>query len=402
MNQTVTTKRKIFSAIFLMASASIGPLFLLSTAEDTFQFKENLAFIIIMTAIIELGIQMNVWRILTTVNQPANIVIEKIIPKSLPFTSVLILLGGVAFNILNIAGLGIGMSLLFNIDVKLGASIGLLIGILIFLFNKNRITLYTFVIVLFSFIVSIILLSFLFVMFDVPYSLVFARTVIPDIEFNTITSIATMVALSIGGYISFSGAHRLIDIGVTGEQYKKEVTKSAAYSVLIVTAVRFILFLTILGLTNKNVIIFEDNILEGAFLEIFGDIGIYALGILFVAASISSIIGATYTIGTFIKPMNVIIKTHIDTILMMIVLTSWFVYLLTGEDVMLIKVASILNGLIIPVILGGVLHASKRKDITKSYKHPSWLFVYGVISLIVLFVLVFISIYDILQLSFYS
>ena len=115
MNQTVTTKRKILSAIFLMASASIGPLFLLSTAEDTFQFKENLAFIIIMTAIIELGIQMNVWRILTTVNQPANIVIEKIIPKSLPFTSVLILLGGVAFNILNIAGLGIGMSLLFNL-----------------------------------------------------------------------------------------------------------------------------------------------------------------------------------------------------------------------------------------------------------------------------------------------
>ena len=106
--------------------------------------------------------------------------------------------------------------------------------------------------------------------------------------------------------------------------------------------------------------------------------------------------------STFIKPVNVIIKTHIDTILMMIVLTSWFVYLLAGEDVMLIKVASILNGLIIPVILGGVLHASKRKDIAKGYKHPSWLFVYGVISLIVLFVLVFISIYDILQLLFYS
>src|SRR5699024_12358714 len=105
----------------------------------------------------------------------------------------------VDFKILNIAGLEIRISLLFNIYVNLGASIGLLIGILIFLFNKNRITLYTFVIVLFSFIASIILLSFLFVMFDVPYSLVFARTVIPDIEFNTITSIATMVALSIGG-----------------------------------------------------------------------------------------------------------------------------------------------------------------------------------------------------------
>src|SRR5699024_7463336 len=100
MNQTVTTKRKIFSAIFLMASASIGPLFLLSTAEDTFQFKENLAFIIIMTAIIELGIQMNVCRILTTVNQPANNVIEKIIPKSLTFTSMLIILCGFAFNII--------------------------------------------------------------------------------------------------------------------------------------------------------------------------------------------------------------------------------------------------------------------------------------------------------------
>src|SRR5699024_5043859 len=155
----------------------------------------------------------------------------------------------------------------------------------------------TFVIVLFSFIASIILLTFLFVLLYVPYSLGFACSLIPDIEFNTITSIATIVSLSIVGYISFSGAHRLFDVGISGEQHIKDVRKVAAYSVLIVTAVRFILFLTILGLTNKNVIIFEDNILEGAFLEIFGDIGIYALGILFVAASISSIIGATYTIG---------------------------------------------------------------------------------------------------------
>lgn len=396
MNERRLERNKIFSAVFLMASASIGPLFLMSTADLTIQFYERLAFVIIITGIIELGIQMNIWRILTVAKTPAHLVINKIIPNFGTFMSVVVLLGGIAFNIINILGLGIGISLLFNVDIKLGASIGLMIAILFYLLNRNRITLETFIGVMLSFIIAIILLAYAFTATDVPYDVTLAKTVLPMIDYDIVTTIAMMVALSIGGYISFAGAHRLIDVEITGEKYKTAVTRSAAYSVIIVTVTRLLLFFTILGLSRSNVILFKDNLLESAFSEVFGGLGSYALGILFICASLTSIVSVAYTTGTFIKSVNDIIKKYIDVVLLMLVLTSWFIFLLKGEEVVLLQITTILNGLILPVILGGILHSSRRSDIVGHYRHPLWLSIYGVLSLAVSFILVFILIYELL------
>ncbi|MDK6863275.1 NRAMP family divalent metal transporter [Nosocomiicoccus ampullae] len=396
MNERRLEKSKIFSAVFLMASASIGPLFLMSTADLTIQFYERLAFVIIITGIIELGIQMNIWRILTVAKTPAHLVINKIIPNFGTFMSVVVLLGGIAFNIINISGLGIGISLLFNVDIKLGASIGLMIAILFYLLNRNRITLEMFIGVMLSFIIAIIILAYLFTATDVPYDVTLAKTVLPMIDYDIVTTIAMMVALSIGGYISFAGAHRLIDVEITGEKYKAAVTRSAVYSVIIVTVTRLLLFFTILGLSKSNVILFKDNLLESAFSEVFGGLGSYALGILFICASLTSIVSVAYTTGTFIKSVNDIIKKYIDVVLLMLVLTSWFIFLLKGEEVVLLQITTILNGLILPVILGGILHASRRTDIVGDYRHPLWLSIYGVLSLAVSFILVFVLIYDLI------
>lgn len=396
MNERRLEKSKIFSAVFLMASASIGPLFLMSTADLTIQFYERLAFVIIITGIIELGIQMNIWRILTVAKTPAHLVINKIIPNFGTFMSVVVLLGGIAFNIINISGLGIGISLLFNVDIKLGASIGLMIAILFYLLNRNRITLETFIGVMLSFIIAIIILAYAFTATDVPYDVTLAKTVLPMIDYDIVTTIAMMVALSIGGYISFAGAHRLIDVEITGEKYKTAVTRFAVYSVIIVTVTRLLLFFTILGLSRSNVILFKDNLLESAFSEVFGGLGSYALGILFICASLTSIVSVAYTTGTFIKSVNDIIKKYIDVVLLMLVLTSWFIFLLKGEEVVLLQITTILNGLILPVILGGILHASRRSDIVGDYRHPLWLSIYGVLSLAVSFILVFVLIYDLI------
>lgn len=368
----------------------------MSTADLTIQFYERLAFVIIITGIIELGIQMNIWRILTVAKTPAHLVINKIIPNFGTFMSVVVLLGGIAFNIINISGLGIGISLLFNVDIKLGASIGLMIAILFYLLNRNRITLETFIGVMLSFIIAIILLAYAFTATDVPYDVTLAKTVLPMIDYDIVTTIAMMVALSIGGYISFAGAHRLIDVEITGEKYKTAVTRSAVYSVIIVTVTRLLLFFTILGLSRSNVILFKDNLLESAFSEVFGGLGSYALGILFICASLTSIVSVAYTTGTFIKSVNDIIKKYIDVVLLMLVLTSWFIFLLKGEEVVLLQITTILNGLILPVILGGILHASRRSDIVGHYRHPLWLSIYGVLSLAVSFILVFILIYELL------
>jgi Mn2+/Fe2+ NRAMP family transporter len=54
-----------------------------------------------------------------------------------------------------------------------------------------------------------------------------------------------------------------------------------------------------------------------------------------------------------------------------------------GKPAKLLIVAGSLNGLIIPVMLVMILIASKRKDIVGDYKHPKWLFITGIIIVII-------------------
>ncbi|SUM33336.1 Mn2+/Fe2+ transporter NRAMP family [Staphylococcus gallinarum] len=54
-----------------------------------------------------------------------------------------------------------------------------------------------------------------------------------------------------------------------------------------------------------------------------------------------------------------------------------------GKPVTLLIVAGALNGLILPITLGTILIASKRKSIVGDYKHPTWMLVFGIIAVIV-------------------
>lgn len=49
----------------------------------------------------------------------------------------------------------------------------------------------------------------------------------------------------------------------------------------------------------------------------------------------------------------------------------------------LLIVAGALNGLILPIILGTVLIASKNKRIVGDYQHPTWMLLFGIVAVIV-------------------
>ncbi len=53
-----------------------------------------------------------------------------------------------------------------------------------------------------------------------------------------------------------------------------------------------------------------------------------------------------------------------------------------GSPATLLVLAGSLNGLILPVTLGSMLLASRRKDIIGDYQHPTWLIVLGIITVI--------------------
>ena len=53
-----------------------------------------------------------------------------------------------------------------------------------------------------------------------------------------------------------------------------------------------------------------------------------------------------------------------------------------GQPATLLVLAGSLNGLILPITLGSMLLASRRKDIVGEYNHPTWLIVLGIITVI--------------------
>jgi Mn2+/Fe2+ NRAMP family transporter len=71
--------------------------------------------------------------------------------------------------------------------------------------------------------------------------------------------IVTLVGGTVGGYISFAGAHRLLDAGIKGKENLHQVTRSAVSGILITSIMRFVLFLAALGVVWGGVKLATGN-----------------------------------------------------------------------------------------------------------------------------------------------
>ncbi len=100
-----------------MATSAIGPAFLTQTAVFTSQFFASFAFAI-LSIIIDIGAQINIWRILVVTGLRGQEISNKVVPGSGTVISILIAFGGLAFNIGNIAGAGLGLNAIFGLDVN--------------------------------------------------------------------------------------------------------------------------------------------------------------------------------------------------------------------------------------------------------------------------------------------
>lgn len=294
-------RRTIIGAIFLMATSAIGPGFITQTATFTFQMGAAFGFAILVSVIIDFAVQMNVWRIITVAGKRAGQLANEAIPGFGHVLAVLIVIGGLAFNIGNIAGGGLGLNAMLGIDPKLG---GLLTGVLaigIFLWRKAGPVVDTVVSVLG--IGMILLTLYVAIVSAPPVGDALRQTVLPDeINFATIT---TIVGGTVGGYITYAGAHRYLDSGLTGPENVKFVHRASMNGIIVVSIMRYILFLAILGVAASGVMVDladpDVNPAGAAFMHVLGDAGLRIFGVIFWAAALSSVIGSAYTSATFLS-----------------------------------------------------------------------------------------------------
>jgi Mn2+/Fe2+ NRAMP family transporter len=201
------------------------------------------------------------------------------------------------------------------------------------------------------------------------------RTIWPEkIDERTIL---TLVGGTVGGYISFAGAHRLLDAGITGKGSLPQVTKSSVNGIVITTVMRFVLFLAVLGVVTQGFGLDAKNPAGSVFQSAAGNLGYRFFGFVMWCAAITSVIGASYTSVSFFRTLHPAIEKNQRVIVSLFIIASTIIFLIVGDPVTLLIVAGALNGLILPVALAVILVAAFKQRIVGDYKHPLWMQIAG-------------------------
>lgn len=363
----------LLGAAFLMATSSIGPGFLTQTAVFTEQLLENFGFVILAATIIDIGAQLNIWRIIGVTGLRGQEIANKVLPGLGVFISILIVIGGLAFNIGNIAGAGLGLQVLLGISPETGALISAAIAISIFLSKQAGQLMDKFT----QIMGALMVLLTIYVAFasNPPFAEAVIRTVAPTkIDVN---AILTIVGGTVGGYITFSGGHRLLDAGIQGEENVKEITQSAVSGIGISTIMRVVLFLAALGVITAGHTLNPDNPAASVFQLAAGDFGYRIFGLVMWSAAVSSVIGAAYTSVSFLSSFGDFFVEHRNKIIMAFIVISATAFFTIGQPAQVLVIVGTLNGLILPIILGAMLLSLRKKELFGAYKHPLWLAIFG-------------------------
>ncbi|HEU4470978.1 MAG TPA: NRAMP family divalent metal transporter [Flavisolibacter sp.] len=365
--------RAILGAAFLMATSAIGPGFLTQTAKFTQELLASFGFVILISLLLDIGAQLNIWRVVTVSGKRAQDIANNVLPGLGLVLALLIGFGGLVFNIGNIAGCGLGLNALTGIDSTAGAMLSLIPVLVIFWYKEagrlmDRAA-------GFLGLLMICLTLYIAVVSSPPLGKALYRTLWPDkID---MFKIITLVGGTVGGYISFAGAHRLIDAGFTGTAALPKVNRSAVSGIAITSLMRFVLFLAALGVVWQGVKLSDTNPAASVFEQAGGKAGLRFFGLVMWCAAITSVVGASYTSVSFFKTFHPAIEKHQRLLTSVFIMASALIFLVLGNPARLLILAGAVNGLILPVALGVILLAAYRQKLVGNYRHPLWMTITG-------------------------
>ncbi len=365
----------ILGAAFLMATSAIGPGFLTQTSLFTEQLFTSFGFVVLISILLDIGAQLNIWRIVTVSEIRAQDIANKVFPGLGFFLASLIVFGGLVFNIGNIAGCGLGINVLTGLDAKAGAIISCVIALGIFWYKEAGKLMDNFAKILG--LIMIVLTVYIAFSSHPPVGEALYRTIWPEKEKINFVIIITLVGGTVGGYISFAGAHRLIDAGIRGRQNIPQVTRSSVSGILVTAIMRFMLFFAALGIVSQGIKLATGNPAATVFQSAAGELGYKFFGVVMWSAAITSVVGASFTSVSFWKTLVPAVKNNEKIVISAFIILSTIIFVAVGNPVKLLILAGAVNGLILPIALAVILIAANKSSIVQQYKHPLILQIIG-------------------------
>ena len=349
-----------------MATSAIGPGFLTQTTVFTQQLMASMGFVILTSVIIDIIAQLNIWQILTANNQKASELANEVLPNSGHILTFLICAGGLAFNIGNISGCGLGVNILFPVSVETGSIISAVIAVGLFVVKDAARAMDWFVKILG--VVMLLLMLYVALTTEPPLTEVAHRTFIPS-SIN-LSSIVTLVGGTVGGYITFAGAHRLLES--KRKLNMNDVKRSAVSGIIITACMRVLLFIAVLGVLTKGAALDTANPAASVFQSALGTKGYQLFGIILWSAAITSVVGSAFTSISFLKTLHPVFETNARGVTIVFIIVSTFIFVLIGKPVSILVAVGALNGFILPFSLGLMLWVMMKKKVMH-YQHPKWL-----------------------------
>jgi len=353
-------------AAFLMATSAIGPGFLTQTAVFTERLGVDFAFVILASVVIDIGAQANVWRVLGVARRRGQEVASALVPGLGPVLALLVAFGGLAFNVGNIAGGGMGLAV-FGLPARLGALVTAVFAFLLLARPAAGRAMDRATQVLGG--LMILLTTWVMLASGPDYGGALRASLLPSrVEF---LPIVTLVGGTVGGYITFSGIHRLLDAGVGGEADARRIARASVAGILVTGAMRVLVFLAVLGVVMHAGRLDPDNPPASAFRLGGGEWGYRFFGVVLWSAATTSVIGCSYTSLSFLRTLVPAIERRMPLALGGFIGLSLAIYVVVERPVALLILAGGVNGLILPLTLGVVLVACRRRELMGSYRHPA-------------------------------
>ncbi len=259
---SATSRGAVLGAMFLMATSAIGPGFITQTTTFTARLGAAFAFAVLVSILVDIAVQLNVWRVIGVSGQRAHELGNAVAPGVGYLLAALVVVGGLVFNIGNVGGTGLGVNAMLGLDARIGGALSAAIAIAIFLSKRAGVALDRIVVVLGA--VMILMTAYVAVVSGPPVGDALRQTVLPDqVDFLVIT---TLIGGTVGGYITYAGAHRLLDSGLTGPEHVGAISRSSIVGILVTGVMRVLLFLAVLGVVAGGVALAQDNPAASAFL----------------------------------------------------------------------------------------------------------------------------------------
>ncbi|TOM44774.1 hypothetical protein CGH79_19015 [Vibrio parahaemolyticus] len=380
VTETSWQKKAMLSVAFLMATTSVGPGFLTQTAVFTNIYKVDMAFPVLASIFITFGIVMNLWRIVGVSGMRIQDIANKVAPGMGYGVGILLALGAVAFNFGNVSGAALGINVLTGVDTTWGALFTGVVGCLLFVVHNasKRMDQMARYLGLFM----IVLIAYVAMTSLPPMGETLSAAMMPMDVGSLLLPTLTIVGGAVGGY--YTGAQRLVDIGLKGKENVPSITSTAWAGISIAVVIRVLLFLAVFGVIATGATLDSANPAADAFRQGAGQLGYFIFGLVLFVASITSVVGNSYMAISLIKTLfPVVARNEKAWCVGFIILTSLGTVTM-DMPILLLMLAGLVNSIILPIVLGTVLVATKRKDIVGDYQHPMYLTLTGTAIVIVM------------------